>query len=428
MNRQFIIKYQKLIITVMILLLIVPGCKSPQNEQRVINFWAMGAEGEQVQKLIPEFERRNPGIKVKVQMIPWTTAQEKLISAFASDNTPDACQLGNTWIPQFSAIGAISGLDQWLENSATIRKENYFEGIWNTNLLDGKVYGIPWYIDTRVMFYRTDVLRQAGFDSPPKTWDELHLLCRRIKEVLKDDKYAIYIPVDEWATFIIFGLQNGALLLKDNNTYADFSDPKFKEAFDYLIAFHKEKLTPTGIQQVTNIYQALAEKYLSIYISGPWNINEFKKWMTGDLKDKWMTAPLPGKDQYPGVSTAGGSSLVMFKDSKHKAEVWKLFEYLSEPDVQVKFYNLLYNLPAVRQAWRDTSIANNLYMKAFYEQFKHVVATPKIPEWEQIAFAKVQQYAEAAARGALTTDKALKQLDHDVNIILEKRRWLVSRK
>ncbi|MGE5681096.1 MAG: extracellular solute-binding protein, partial [Bacillota bacterium] len=137
----------------MILLLIVPGCKSPQNEQRVINFWAMGAEGEQVQKLIPEFERRNPGIKVKVQMIPWTTAQEKLISAFASDNTPDACQLGNTWIPQFSAIGAISGLDQWLENSATIRKENYFEGIWNTNIIDGKVYGIPWYIDTRVMFY-----------------------------------------------------------------------------------------------------------------------------------------------------------------------------------------------------------------------------------------------------------------------------------
>ena len=53
----------------------------------------MGSEAEYVTKLVPEFEKRNPGIKVKVQAIPWTAAQEKLITAFASDNTPDACQL-----------------------------------------------------------------------------------------------------------------------------------------------------------------------------------------------------------------------------------------------------------------------------------------------------------------------------------------------
>ena len=50
----------------------------------------MGAEGEYVTQLIPDFEQRNPGIKIKVQMIPWTAAQEKLITAFASDNMPDA--------------------------------------------------------------------------------------------------------------------------------------------------------------------------------------------------------------------------------------------------------------------------------------------------------------------------------------------------
>ncbi len=86
-------------------------------QKRLIKFWAMGAEAEYVTKLVPEFERLNPGIKVKVQQIPWTAAQEKLVTAFASDNTPDACQLGNTWIPQFAALNAIIPLDEFIKTS-----------------------------------------------------------------------------------------------------------------------------------------------------------------------------------------------------------------------------------------------------------------------------------------------------------------------
>ena len=112
-------------------------------------------------------------------------------------------------------------------------------------------------------------------------------------------------------------MQNGAEILKDNNTYGNFSSEKFAEAFTYLINFYKENLTPLGVSQVTNVYQAFAEEYFSMYISGPWNISEFKKWMTGDLKDKWMTAALPGPDENTkGVSLAGGSSLVISQTIK----------------------------------------------------------------------------------------------------------------
>lgn len=390
----------------------------------------MGTEAEFVTKLVPEFEKRNPGIKVDVQQIPWTAAQEKLITAFASDNTPDICQLGNTWVPQFASLNAIIKLDDFIGNSMNIKKENYFEGIWETNVIDSAVYGIPWYIDTRLMFYRTDVFKRAGYDQPPKSWNELYDLCKRIKALYPgEDKYAIYLPTNEWAPFIIFGLQNNAELLKDNNSRGNFNSKEFKEAFEFLVKFHKEKLAPLGISQVTNVYQAFADEYFSIYISGPWNINEFKKRMTGDLADKWSTAPMPSKtgEDYPGVSLAGGSSLVVFEKSEHKEEVWKFIEFLSEPSIQIEFYKLIYNLPAIKEAWEDSSIANNIYMKAFYEQFNHVVPTPKVTEWEQIAFAKVQQYAEIAVRGAMSIDNTLKNLDKDVDMILEKRRWLLSR-
>jgi multiple sugar transport system substrate-binding protein len=172
----------------------------------------------------------------------------------------------------------------------------------------------------------------------------------------------------------------------------------------------------------------MAEGYINMYISGPWNLTEFKKWMTGSLKDKWSTAALPGlADSVPGVSLAGGASLVIFKNSEKKDQAWKFIEYLSEPSTQVEFYKIVNNLPAVKKAWENPLLSEDKYMKAFYKQFHYVMPTPKIPEWEQIVFAKLQQYMELAARGSMPEGQALKLLDKDVNDILEKRRWLLSK-
>ena len=406
------------------------SCSKENSSEKVIKFWAMGAEAEYVTKLVPEFERLNPGIKVKVQQVPWTAAQEKLVTAFASDNTPDACQLGNTWVPQFAALDAIVPLNEYVKISDQINQEKYFPGIWETNVIDNQVFGIPWYIDTRVMFYRKDVFERAGYKNPPKNWVELLDLSQKIKAMHpREEKYAIYLPTNEWAPFVMFGMEAGSSLLKNENTLGDFSSKEFKEAFKYSIEFHKQNLAPIGISQVTNVYQAFADEYFSIYISGPWNIPEFKKWMIGNLSDKWMTAPMPGyANDYPGVSLAGGSSLVIFKDSKYKKEVWKFFEYLSKKSTQIEFYKLLNNLPAIKEAWDDPIFKDDPYMQAFYLQFMNVRATPKIPEWEQIAFAKVQQYAELAARNVISVEEALRRLDKDVDRILEKRRWIVEEK
>jgi multiple sugar transport system substrate-binding protein len=411
------------------LLLLSLSCSTEKNDNIIINFWGMGAEAEYLNQLIPQFESENPGIKVKVQMIPWTAAQEKLISAYASENLPDAFQLGNTWIPQFVSLDALENLDERVEKSENIFAENYFEGIWKTNIIDDNVFGIPWYIDTRVMYYRTDILEGVGYSQPPKTWDELYDVSVKIKTLYKnEDKYAIYLPTNEWANFIIWGLQNEAVLLKNNNSYGNFSGEKFKESFEFLIRFIKEGLAPVGFTQVTNVYQAMANEYFAMYMSGPWHLNEFKKWMKGDLEDKWMTAPLPSPDtSYPGGSLAGGSSLVISKYSENKNEVWKFVEFLSRPDIQIKFYHLVKNLPAVKSAWDNPAFQNDPYMKAFYLQFNHVIPTPKIAEWEQIVFAKLQQYAEYAARGTMSIVDALKNLDKDVNTILEKRRWLLAK-
>ena len=411
-----------------LLVLFAWACHSSHDSKSVIKLWAMGAEGEHVQKLMPAFEQRHPDIRVRIQSIPWTAAHEKLLTAYAGNSLPDLCQLGNTWIPEFALLNALEDLGAWISRSTVVKADNYFPGIWETNVIDSTVFGIPWYVDTRLIFYRIDILRSAGYEHPPRTWDEWYDVSAKIKQrVSGQEKYAILLPTNEWAPFVVAGLQAGSALLKDGNRYGDFSGAAFTTAFEFLMKFYDNRLAPVGITQVTNIYQGMAEGFFAMYISGPWNIGEFQKRMPAALQDKWMTAPMPGPTAAePGVSLAGGSSLVMFRSSKQKDQTWKLIEYLSEKQQQLEFYQITGDLPAVREAWQDTTLANNKYARAFHLQLEHVVPTPKIPEWEQIAM-KVQQYAEVAAVKAMARQETLSRLDREVDTILEKRRWMLGR-
>lgn len=404
---------------------ILVGCGSKTDGRTEVVFWALGAEGEHVATLMPEFERRNPTIRVRVQMIPFNAAHEKLLTAFAGTSLPDVSQLGNTWIPEFRILDALENLSPWLAQSHALRDSSYFAGIWDTNVIDSTLYGIPWYVDTRVLFYRSDLLAQAGYPQPPRTWSEWFDVSRKIVQQ-KLAEYAILLPTNnEWAPQVIMGLQNGSSLLREGDTYANFSSREFRDAMTVFQQFFTEGLAPVKTTQIVNVYQAMADRIFAMYISGPWNIGEFSRRMPPELQDKWMTAPLPGPHGDIGVSLAGGSSLVMFTSSKKKQEVWKLIEYLSEPTVQLEFYRLTGDLPARVEAWKDSSLKNNKHAAAFFQQLNHVVSTAKIPEWEQIA-QRLRQVTELISMGRMTVDDATKELDRSVDLMLAKRRWMVE--
>lgn len=422
MKKKFI-KYFSIII-----LFFSVGCSKQTSDKIEIKFWAMGVEGEKVAKLVPEFERQNPNIKVKVLQIAWVAAHEKLITAYASETLPDVFQLGNTWIPEFEAINSIEPLNKLISQSSIISKEKFFNGIWETNVLDTTVFGIPWYVDTRVLFYRTDILKTVGYDYAPKTWNELYDAAKKIKQKL--NRYSFFIPTNEWLPFIVFGIQNNASLLRDKDRYSNFSAKEFKEAIEFLAKFYHEGLAPVDMQEVLNVYQAFGEGFFSMYITGPWNVTEFRNRLPKEVQNNWMTAPLPSpNNDYPGYSLPGGSSIVLNSKSKNKEAAWKWIEYLANEKTQYDFYKLVSSLPAVKSVWEKPDFVNDKYSNAFYQQLHKTKPAPKIPEWEQIVFQKIQQeMVEPVARKRITIEKALKKLDEDVNNVLEKRRYIMSKK
>jgi multiple sugar transport system substrate-binding protein len=404
----------------------VSGCSS-SSDAPTLRLWAMGREGEVVSQLLPEFEKENPGIKVQVQQIPWSAAHEKLLTAYVGDATPDIAMLGNTWVPEFVALDALEPLDARVAASKELPRSDYFDGIWNTNTVDNVTYGIPWYVDTRVIFYRSDLLADAGCPRMPETWATWRQCMMQLKSRMNEHQYPLLIPITEWPPIVILGLQAGSPILKDDGRFGGFSDPQFMKAFDFYVGLFRDGLAPPFAgTEISNLYQEFERGNIAMYISGPWQIGEFTNRLPKTMQDKWMTAALPGVDG-PGVSLAGGASLSLFRGSRHKTEAWKLMEYLSRPDVQVKFHQLTGDLPARRTAWDDPVLAGNKYATAFRQQLERAVPTPKVPEWEQIA-TKVFEHGERAVRGRQTPGQAMAALDRDVNVILQKRRWMMDQR
>lgn len=407
-------------------LLLLVACSAQESNVAQVSFWAMGREGEVVEQLLVEFHRRHPDIRVRVHKLPWKGAHQKLLTAFAADALPDVCQLGNTWVPELAALGALAPLDDRVAASASVAADDFFPGIWDTNVVDGALYGVPWYVDTRLLFYRSDLLERAGFTAPLRDWNEWRRALAAIKAQAGPQRYAILLPLNEFEQLLALALQQDEPLLREDGTRGNFASAGFRRTLDFYLDLFRDGLAPPVTNtQISNVWDEFARGYFAFHLSGPWNIAEFEKRMPADLADAWMTMPLPGPDG-PGASNAGGSSLVVFAGSPHAQAAWKLIEYLSEPTVQLRFHALTGNMPPRRSTWADPQLAGDRYAAAFREQLERVEPTPKVPEWERIV-TEMQLVAEMAVHGRVDLDGAVREIDRRTDRILEKRRWILAR-
>ena len=397
------------------------GGKTPDT----LVFWTFGNEGEAIAPLLPDFERAHPGIRVEVQQLPLSAAHEKLLTAFAGGTTPDMAQLGNTWLAELVALRALAPLGARAAHSATIRAPDYFASIWSTNVIDGALYGVPWYVDTRLLFYRRDLLRQAGFDVPPRDWAEW----RRQLAALSHPRrkvYGILLPTNEYEQLLSLALQQPDPLLRDGGRRGNFESAGFRRALAFYVdTFRLRQAPPVSNVEAGNPWEEFGRGTYAFYLSGPWNIGEFRRRLPAAEQDDWATAPLPGPDG-PGAGLAGGGSLVVFRASHHQREAWALIEYLSQPAVQHRFYALTGDMPPRRSSWDSPALRDDPQARAFREQLERVKPTPAVPEWERIA-TMMQQVAARAVAGELTIDQAAAAMDRQADRILAKRRWMLDR-
>jgi multiple sugar transport system substrate-binding protein len=361
-----------------------------------------------------------------LQQQPWTAAHEKLLTAFAGDSLPDVSAIGNTWVPEFATLGALQPLDARVAATPDIVPADWFPGPWATGVMDGVLYGLPWYTETRTPYVRRDLLADAGFPEPPKTWAEWRTAMAAIKADVGPQRFSILLPLNEFEPLLNLAIQQPDPLLRAGGTLGNFRSPGYKRT----LAFYKEMFDrgwapAVANTAISNVWDEFGKGYYSFYISGPWNLAEFRKRLPPEMAGKWGTMPLPGPDG-PGASVAGGTTLVIFEGARDADAAWTLIRYLSQPDTQVKLHGLAGDLPPRRSAWDAPSLASDPNALVFRDQLERAKPTPPVPEWERIA-TEMRLVAEEMVGGKRDVESAAAETDRRVDAILEKRRWMVER-
>jgi multiple sugar transport system substrate-binding protein len=147
-------------------------------------------------------------------------------------------------------------------------------------------------------------------------------------------------------------------------------------------------------------------------VSGPWHIG-----LLNDLggEGKYELWPMPS-GAGDATSFIGGSNMAVFKNSKNRDAAWKFVSYLMKPDVQVRWYQTVSDLPSVQAAWNNETLAGDPQLKLFGDQLDKAKAPPSIPTWEQIA-AGVDTELEKIAKGTESASNAAKAMQAQASTI-----------
>jgi multiple sugar transport system substrate-binding protein len=321
-----------------------------------------------------------------------------------------------------AAIGALAPLP--VEHGDLL--SDNFPGVLETNRIAGVYYALPWYVDTRLLFYRTDLLARAGFEAPPTDWNAWKRSMHAVKRIAGAENYAVLMPLNEFEQLLTLGLQTTEPLLRDQGGRGNFSNPGFIEALAFYKSIFDDGLAPiASATQISNVWNEFARGFFSFYFSGPWSVGDFRKRLPDRLQDKWATAEMPGPDG-PGASAPGGSSLVVFRHARNPDVAWRLVRHLLSAETQILFSELTGDLPARVSAWSAPALSGDPKVATFGRQLARARPVPKVPEWERIVN-EMQIVAERMVRGADAPKEAAAEIDRRADRLLEKRRWMLER-
>ncbi|THA73117.1 extracellular solute-binding protein [Streptomyces sp. A0642] len=374
--------------------------------KQTLTVWAMGAEGEKLADVAEVYEKAHPNITVKVTPVGWDVAHQKLVSAAAAGTMPDVAQMGGSYLGEFSELGVLEPVD-----TKTFREKDFFPAGWQQGEVDGQAYGVPWYVDTRVLYYRTDLAEKAGVTKAPADWKELRDLATAYQEKA-GTKWGLSIQpsgLDTVQNFYSFLYSAGGEIVNDKGE-AVIDSPEAVKALKEYGSYFDKGLSNKSVQPGYDVVKDFGNGRVPMFFGGPWHVTLLNEGQP-QLKGKWAVANVPADKS--SVSMAGGSSLVISKDSGHKAAAAEFIKYLTDTKGQADWYKRTKDLPANTAAWTSGDLADDAGLQIFKKQMDTAKSSPSLPNWTEVTD-KVDQAIAKVTQGKASAEDALKTAQSEI--------------
>lgn len=370
-------------------------------------WWAAELPDGSFDAMMADFEAKNPGIKVKLLTGPYASTKQQLVTGAASKTLPDVVGLDGAWVNDFAKQGAITDM------STLMQQAGYDPSQLASQIqLDGKTYMIPVVNFVYPLFVNQDLASKAGVTAVPTNRSEFLDAAKKIS-ALGGNVKGWALPLD---TAVPNGVQNdvlswlwasGGSMVKDGKP--DLTSDGVKQTVEFVKSLNDAGVIAPGF--LTMKEQDKVEKFsngqVGMMIDSLAHINLIKK-NAPDLK--FTVAAIPSADGYTGKRGIPYASwgIGVSDSSPHKAEAFKLVQYLMSKDVNAKLSTLANGFPGNKTSEPDLSGSDPLFKTAFdiYQQGYPANEFVGLPKAEDLMRSFDEQLQQVLA-GRTSVDDAM---------------------
>ncbi|MFF4958210.1 ABC transporter substrate-binding protein [Streptomyces sp. NPDC001222] len=394
------------------------------DSPKTLTYWAsnQGASIEVDKKVLqPELDKfqKQTGIKVKLEVVPWSDLLNRILTATTSGQGPDVLNIGNTWSASLQATGALVPWDA--KNFDKIGGKSRFvdSALGSTGVQGKDPAAVPLYSMAYALYYNKQIFADAGVSQPPATWDELVADGKKIQQKGKQVLGAEGSNVSENIHHVfVFGKQHGADFFTPDGK-ADFTNDGVVAAVkQYVDLMAKDKVIPVGNaeyaqnQSVSDF--AKGKTAMLLWQSAAANLKS-----QGMSEDQYGIAPVPVQSGTPGTgaqvdSMVAGINLAVFKNTHNMDGAMKFVKFMTSDEEQ-KILNKEYSsIPPVSTAQSDPAFTTPANAVLKDTLAKSAAALPQVADESQfettVGTAVKELFADAAAGRAVTTDSVKAKL------------------
>ncbi len=420
-NKYFII-IAGVVFFVIVLLILLKVLFGGGSKPQAVNltYGGLWVSMEVFQPLIDQYHSQHPNVKVTYQMMDPQEYRDKLIARSQNGQGPDIFRFHNTWLPEISQLAApIPG--SVMPNSEF---EKTFYKVAQQDLKVGNYYyGLPLEIDGLVLIYNDNLLKKAGIQSPPATWDDL---TNDVTKLTVKDRQGNLITsgialgttsnVEHYSD--IFGL----MLMQNGGDIKKLDQPEAAGALEIYRKFAEE---PQGFwsDNMPDSITAFIQEKVAMIIAPSWDVLMIKS-ANPDISVKVSAVPsVPGS---PALSIANYWVEGVSKYSKNQLEAWKFLKYLTQKDSMTKLYEIetktrLFGEPYSRVDMAQLLVQNE-YIGPVIKQADSFVSIPTIDRtFDNGLNDQIDQYIKNAVNATIqgvSYSEALKTAQQGVSQVL----------
>lgn len=387
------------------------------QEDVTINFWhhysAQSAENETlINVLIPKFEEENPGIHVNAVSHEWADLHEKILISAQSDTLPDVARLDSAWIPEFQKMGILVSLNDEMPDYSDVASD-LLDSAMTTAEIDGKNYGLALNTNTKILYYNTEALKEAGIDVP-NTMDEFADACKKLagknksgQQVWGYDEPAL----SGWNLCPFIWSMGGSLTSEDQTIASGYINSKETVAAIELFAdlYQQDAITGWNSGDIPMTDGFGTGRY-AMLLEGPWKVAELE----GAYPDfAYGTAPVPAGDG-GSISVLGGEDISMF-NGEHKDAAWKFMKFMTGAYAQEEMAKCG-QIPCNKDALESDTVKNADFAP-YIEQLQTAKSRPTVACWSEID-SELSEAVTSVVNGEKGAQEAMDELAEKVDKLL----------